>query len=243
MSKAVSDRGLSFAVQKVSQIDALERALYWECFARMTDAAGVVHDAASFAPYLESSDGSFDLDVNMLALILADLAADENLILGCNLSAANLATSDRWRRIEEQITRRPELAARLILEITETYPLSGEGIRRLASVRSLGCRLAIDNFGAGFGTPKRLFALDADIVKIDASLVQDVRMSKTGHHSLYHLVGFAACVAPIVVAEGIEKQEQLDVARAAGATHAQGFHLGRPNRLADALASSSRTGR
>ncbi|MGY5810358.1 EAL domain-containing protein [Rhizobium sp. LEGMi198b] len=231
MSKAVSDRGLSFAAQKVSQIDIPEKVLYWECFARIADARGVVHRAASFAPYLESSLASFDLDARMLDLILASLARDPNLVLGCNISAANLAVTDHWKQMLRQIERHSELAPRLVLEITETYPLVGEGVERLAAVRMLGCRVAIDNFGAGMATPARLLTVPADIIKIDASLVRNVRTSEKGQSSLQYLVGFASCVAPIIVAEGIEKNEHLDAARASGATHVQGFLFGKPAAL------------
>ncbi|AYG63335.1 EAL domain-containing protein [Rhizobium jaguaris] len=228
MSKAVSDRGLSFAAQKVSQIDVPEKVLYWECFARISDAHGVVHSASAFAPYLESSLASFDLDARMLDLILSRLAKDQDLVLGCNISAANLADRDHWRQILRQIERRSELAPRLILEITETYPLVSEGVDRLAAVRALGCRVAIDNFGAGMATPARLLTVPADIIKIEASLVRNVRMSEKGQNSLHYLVGFASCVAPTIVAEGIEKEEHLDAARASGATHVQGFLFGKP---------------
>ena len=231
MSKAVSDRGLSFAAQKVSQIDVPEKVLYLECFARISDAHGVVHSARDFAPYLESSMASFDLDARMLDLILSNLAKDQNLVLGCNISAANLAAPDRWKQIFRQIERHSELAQRLVLEITETYPLVGEGIERLRTVRALGCRVAIDNFGAGLATPARLLTVPADIIKIDASLVRNVRMSQKGQSSLHYLVGFASCVAPIIVAEGIEKTEHLEAARASGATHMQGFLFGKPAAL------------
>ncbi|MBB5574188.1 MULTISPECIES: EAL domain-containing protein [Rhizobium] len=231
MSKAVSDRGLSFAAQKVSQIDVPDKVLYWECFARIVDARGVVHSASAFAPYLESSMASFDLDERMLDLILSHLARDPNLVLGCNISAANLAAPHHWKQICRQIDRHSELAPRLVLEITETYPLVAEGVGRLSTVRSLGCRVAIDNFGAGMATPARLLTVPADIIKIDASLVRNVRTSRKGQSSLHYLVGFASCVAPIIVAEGIETKEHLDAARDSGATHVQGFLFGKPASL------------
>ncbi|MDL2410178.1 EAL domain-containing protein [Rhizobium calliandrae] len=231
MSKAVSDRGLSFAAQKVSQIDVPEEVLYWECFARISDARGVVHSASTFAPYLESSLASFDLDARMLDLVLSRLAKDQDLVLGCNISAANLSDRDHWKQILRQIERRSELASRLILEITETYPLVNEGVERLAAVRALGCRVAIDNFGAGMATPARLLTVPADIIKIEPSLVRNVRISEKGQNSLHYLVGFASCVAPIIVAEGIETEEHLDAARASGATHVQGFLFGKPAAL------------
>lgn len=223
--KAIADGGLNFAVQKIHKIETIEEILYAESLARVTDAEGVVHTAGSFVPQL---DDCFDLDLRILDMVLSALAADTTLILGCNLTAANLSAPDRFADIFSRITRHPELTSRLVIEITETHPLVGAAIERLKMIRALGCRIAIDDFGVGFATPATLLQVSADIVKIDASFVRDNRPGRDGRDSLYHMVGFASCIAPTVVVEGIETEAQFEAARAAGATHVQGFLLSRP---------------
>ena len=179
-------------------------------------------------PQLERLVGRFDLDFRMLDMILAALTADTTLTLGCNLSAATLSAPDRFADIFSRISQQLELASRLVVEITETYPPVGAAIERLKMIRALGCRVAIDDFGAGFATPAHLLQVSADIVKVDASFVRDIRPGSDGRDSLYHMVGFASCLAPLVIVEGIETEAQLEAARSTGATHAQGFLLSKP---------------
>ncbi|WP_348649749.1 EAL domain-containing protein [Rhizobium sp. BK602] len=220
--------GLGFAVQPIHAADNNNEILYAESLARVTDADGVVHAAGSFMPHLDSR---FDLDPRILAMLLPALAADPKLILGWNLSAANLAASDRFADIFGRITRHSELARRLVVEVTEPHPLVGSAIERLKMIRALGCRIAIDDFGVGFATPASLLQVSVDIVKIDASFVRDIRPGRDGQDSLSHMVGFASCIAPVVVVEGVETETQLEAVRRAGATHVQGFLLSRPAAL------------
>jgi EAL domain-containing protein (putative c-di-GMP-specific phosphodiesterase class I) len=226
--KAIAKGGLSFVAQRIHNVENTEEVLYAESLARVTDAEGVVHTAGTFVPQLKRLDGRFDLDFRILDMVLSALTADSTLILGCNLSVANLSAPDRFADIFGRLTRQPELASRLVVEITETYPLVGPAIERLKMIRALGCRIAIDDFGTGFATPSHLLRVSADIVKIDASFVRDIRPGRDGRDSLYHMVGFASCIAPLVVVEGIETDAQLEAARSTGATHVQGFLLSEP---------------
>ncbi len=226
--KAISEGGLGFATQAIHDAANIGTQLYAESLARVTEADGTVHAASTFVSLLERQDRWFALDLRILDMVLTALAADQTLVLGCNLSAASLSQPDRFADILGRISNQPELACRLVVEITETYPLVGAAIERVKIIRSLGCRVAIDDFGTGFATPASLLQVAADIVKIDAAFLRDNRRCRDGHDSLSHLVGFAGCFAPYVVVEGIETWSHLEAARAAGATHVQGFLLSKP---------------
>ncbi|QYA13433.1 EAL domain-containing protein [Rhizobium sp. AB2/73] len=230
--KAIAEGGLGFAAQWIHDAGNVGKVFYAESLARVRDSDGTVHTAGTFVSLLERQDRWFDLDLRILDMVLSDLTADEALVLGFNLSATSLSRRDRFADVFGRISRRPELASRLIIEVTESYPVVGASIERMKMIRDLGCRIAIDDFGSGFATPASLLQVPADIVKIDAAFVWDNRRGRDGSDSLSHLVGFAACFAPFVVVEGIETSSQLDVAREAGATHVQGFLLSKPVSLA-----------
>lgn len=240
--KAIAEGGLSFAAQWIHDAGNAEDVFYAESLARVTESNGTVHAAGTFVSLLERQDSWFALDLRILDMVLSALAEDETLILGCNLSVASLSHPDRFADIFGRITHQPKLSSRLIVEITETYPLVGTAIERIKMIRSLGCRVAIDDFGSGFATPASLLRVSADIVKIDTAFLRDNRRGRDGHDSLSHLVGFAACFAPFVVVEGIETESQLDAARAAGATHLQGFLLSRPMSLPQLYRHEGKTG-
>lgn len=240
--KAIAEGGLSFAAQWIHDAGNAEQVFYAESLARVTESDGTMHTAGTFVSLLERQDSCFALDCRILDMVLSALAEDETLVLGCNLSVANLSHPDRFSEIFSRITRDPGLCSRLVVEITETYPLIGSAIERVKMIRSLGCRIAIDDFGSGFATPASLLKITADIVKIDAAFVRDNRRGHDGHDSLSHLVGFAACFAPHIVVEGVETETQLQAARAAGATHLQGFLLSRPVSLPQLCRHDVKTG-
>jgi EAL domain-containing protein (putative c-di-GMP-specific phosphodiesterase class I) len=139
-------------------------------------------------------------------------------------------SGENWASIYDQMTSRSQIASRLVIEITEGKPWANPAMARdfLAEAKKLGCRVAIDDFGTGFSTFGRLLDLEADIVKIDPWFIYDLLSRNDGHDRLYYLVGLASCVAPIVVIEGIETTAQLDMAKATGVSHVQGYLLSKP---------------
>jgi len=84
--------------------------------------------------------------------------------------------------------------------------------------------VALDDFGAGFAFPAPLHVIDFDIAKIDGTFVQDLKEKDSGEASFRNLAGLASRFAPVVVVDGSEAAEHSKAARAAGATHPQGFH-------------------
>jgi EAL domain-containing protein (putative c-di-GMP-specific phosphodiesterase class I) len=204
--------------------------LYEECLARFKGGRAGFLGTERFIRVLEREGGAPLFDCRMLSLILQRLADDPTAILGCNLSANSLANTASWEAFIGLIRARPDLSRRLVLELTETGPLvdSGRASEMLAEARALGCRIALDDFGAGFSSPRLVQQIAPDIVKIDKAFVRDVRPSTRGSNSLGHLVGFASSYTSIVVVEGIETMAQAETARLAGATHLQGYFLSQP---------------
>lgn len=113
----------------------------------------------------------------------------------------------------------------MVLEVTENVPIAmrAQAAEMLSLARSLGCKIAIDDFGTRYSTAEALVSMPADIVKIDALFVR-LQHWERAESFLTHLVGLASCVASEVVVEGIETDAQMQAARNAGATHVQG-HL------------------
>jgi EAL domain-containing protein (putative c-di-GMP-specific phosphodiesterase class I) len=85
----------------------------------------------------------------------------------------------------------------------------------------------LDDFGIGMSNLERLLEYPIDIVKINRSFVQSqTRESREG--IMHGLVEMSKTMGFQIIAEGIETQSQLDLVRAAGITHAQGYFLGKP---------------
>lgn len=205
-------------------------ALYAECLARFMTDTGEVLRAERFYPSVLHQPDLRALDRAVLLQVLNALEADDAAVLGCNICGNYLKDGAAWISIIDLMEERPALLDRLVLEFSQTEPF--EDLEMVSGmidlVRSLGCRVALDDFGAGVASPTLLHLIDFDIVKIDGTFVQDLKQKRGGQTSLRHLVGFASCFVPVVVVDGIETAEHSNVARSAGATHQQGFHHGMP---------------
>lgn len=130
--------------------------------------------------------------------------------------------------------------AQLVLEISEELLAHRPDpiLAVLRQLRSLGVRLALDDFGAARASLAQLKALDMiSTLKLDRSLVADVARSPADRHIVAAIVALARSLGLAVVAEGVEDAEQLSVLEALGVPAVQGFFLQRPDE-ADAITSA-----
>lgn len=126
---------------------------------------------------------------------------------------------------------------RLVLEITEHSPISDyEKMRTvLRPLRNKGLRLAIDDVGAGFSSFQHILELEADIIKLDISLTQNINTDDRKFLLAKALCGFAKAIDCTIVAEGIETEEELNSLRKLNVDSVQGYFIGRPTAINDAL--------
>ncbi len=98
-------------------------------------------------------------------------------------------------------------------------------------------RLAIDDAGAGYASFQHVLELDADIIKLDASLTQNIH-AEPGKYSLAKaLCAFANSAGCSIIAEGLETEEDFQALRKLGVDKVQGYLLGRPVPLQEAVSA------
>jgi diguanylate cyclase (GGDEF)-like protein len=116
---------------------------------------------------------------------------------------------------------------RLELEITEPVLLqdSHNTIAVLHQLRQLGVRIAMDDFGAGYGSLNYLRGFPFDKIKIDRSFVSDIERSEDAQAISEAVVSLGRSLGMETVAVGIENFEQLRIVRSIGCTQAQGFYF------------------
>lgn len=119
---------------------------------------------------------------------------------------------------------------RVVIELTEHEEVTSYAAlqQALAGLRAAGARLAIDDTGAGFAGLQHLAQLVPDIVKLDISFVRDIDIDPTRRAVARAMSSFAAEIGARLVAEGIETVDERSVLQELGATHGQGYLLGRP---------------
>lgn len=119
---------------------------------------------------------------------------------------------------------------KVVLEITErTYADDPERLRdTVGLLRRRGFRVAIDDMGTGYSSLHVLADLKPDFIKLDHMLVRDLATEPIKQNLVSALTGFAATSESLVIAEGVERRDELDVLMGLGISLVQGFYFGQP---------------
>jgi EAL domain-containing protein (putative c-di-GMP-specific phosphodiesterase class I) len=123
------------------------------------------------------------------------------------------------------------LALGVVLEVTERAGLDGiPNLRgRVAALRRLGYWIALDDLGAGYAGLNSFAALEPDIVKLDMALVRNAHREPVKRKLIGSICGLCHELGMLVVAEGIETEDERQVAVAEGCDLLQGYLIGRPS--------------
>jgi PAS domain S-box-containing protein len=131
-------------------------------------------------------------------------------------------------------------AHRVTVELTEHMDIAEdeELSAALERIQRAGCKTAIDDFGAGFASLRHLLRVSPDWIKLDVSLTEKISENPVVHSLAVSLRAFADTIGVQIVAEGIETEADLDAVEEIGIPLAQGFHLGMPAPIEQALAGA-----
>jgi diguanylate cyclase (GGDEF)-like protein/PAS domain S-box-containing protein len=153
--------------------------------------------------------------------------------LAINLSVKTLNEGTIADHLRQLLERWPIAEGRLIVEITETAAIANiDKVRDLADdLRKLGCRIALDDFGAGFATFYYLKHLKFDYIKIDGEFVAGLPSTVADQLVVRAVVDIARGLGAETVAEFVQDDETLALLRNFGVGYAQGYHTGRPGAL------------
>jgi diguanylate cyclase (GGDEF)-like protein len=229
VQRAMKEGRLLFAFQPVihGRTGAVD---YYECLLRMREEDGAIMAAGQFVPAIEQLGFIRTIDRFVLERAIAELDACDNVNLGLNISGLTAADQPWLRTLVALLSSRPDVARRLVIEITETAALRDiqESARFVKTVRDLGCRVALDDFGVGFTSLRHLQILALDIVKIDGSFVRDLIDRPDNQTVLRHVLGLAGGLGLTTVAEWVETAAEAALLKQQGVDLLQGFHFGKP---------------
>jgi diguanylate cyclase (GGDEF)-like protein len=187
-----------------------------------------------FLPHVERSGLIRDLTLHVLEIAVRDCARwrANGLELGMavNLSAANLLDLEIADDIARVLAGEGLPPDALELEVTESAfmvdPRGASGV--LAGLRALGASLAIDDFGTGYSSLGLLRQMPIDTLKIDRSFVGGMMSSRGDEAIVRSLVRLSRELGLNVVAEGVEREAELEALTEFGCDLAQGFLIARP---------------
>jgi EAL domain-containing protein (putative c-di-GMP-specific phosphodiesterase class I) len=226
---ALRQNRLLFAFQPVV-CAATGETDYFECLLRMRGPRGSIIAGREFITPIEQLGLIGFIDDYVLELTVRELARYPGVRLGLNISGLTACIGPWLQSLVSALQCRPDVAHRLVVEITETAALSDleESARFVDTLRRAGCRVALDDFGVGHTSWRHLETLPVDTVKVDGSFVRNLADSHERRVLLRDLLGPINSLGCITVAEGVENAADEAVARAEGFGYLQGYHLGAP---------------
>lgn len=227
--RGLKDGRVRLAFQPIVAADGGEVSFH-ECLMRLTDLDGRVHAAGTFIPAVEQLGLARIVDQFCIRQALQELLLFPELTLSVNVTNWTLMDNDWLRGLVYILSDREDVARRLIVEITESVAMVDirQTLRVVRTLRDLGCRVALDDFGAGATAFSQLRELDLDIVKIDKSFV---RHMSDGQNYLFikTLQSLADGMNLETVGEGAETLDEADILAKDGVTYIQGYAYGFPS--------------
>ena len=148
-----------------------------------------------------------------------------NLSVAVNISPAQFKSGKLVEVVSAALKKYGLAAHRLELEITESLLLekSSETLEVLKSLKELGVSIALDDFGTGYSGLGYLNSFPIDKIKIDRSFIKDLGTKPRSKELVRAAINIGHSLGLMTLAEGIETREQLDILRALGCQHGQGF--------------------
>jgi len=226
---ALKSGRITFAYQPIVEAESGKSA-YFECLVRMIGNDGKVVPAADFIPIVEQMGMIRLVDRYALEMAVNELNRYPDVKLAINVSGLTVVDDSWMRAFRALLGDKPEVASRLTIEITETAVMQDieDSARFVTAVRAPGCRVALDDFGAGYTSFRHFKSLIVDIVKIDGSFVRKVAENPENQLFVRTLLGFANGFGLESVAECVETQADADLLIELGVKYIQGYHCGRP---------------
>ena len=166
----------------------------------------------------------------MLNTAVRELEQFPEIMLSVNVSNQSLVDAGWLRAAVSLLADKQHISSRLIVEITESSAMNDvhAAARVVRTLKDLGCRIALDDFGAGSTSFMQLKLLSVDIVKIDKAYIRDIHdpMNQLFVKSLLEL---ANGMGLQTVAEGAETKEEAAMLKMGGISHVQGYAIGFPS--------------
>lgn len=224
---ALNDRRIALAFEPV--IEACSRNVaFYECLIRAHREDGTPLNAADIIPAAERLGLVRMLDHRVLELVVSELVAAPQLSASVNVSPASAIDSAWWSGLGAMLRANPGVGERLIVEITETAAIQDVDDARgfVTRVKDFGCRIAIDDFGAGHTSFRNLRRLGVDIVKIDGAFVQNIMRSEDDRAFVHTMIDLAHRLRIKAVAEWVQDDAAAAILRDWSCDYIQGAFIG-----------------
>jgi len=217
---------------------------HYELLIRMVDEDGIIIPPGGFLPAAERYNLITQIDRWVIENAFRLLAENPNFLnqinfISINLSGQSLTEQSVLSFIITQLNETGIKAEKICFEITETAAISNlsTAIKFISTLKELGCRFALDDFGSGLSSFAYLKSLPVDYLKIDGMFVKDIVDDPIDHAMVKSINEIGQVMGMKTIAEFMENDEIKGMLQKIGVDYAQGYGIGKPQPFEDLLAS------
>ena len=223
--KAVIEEDIVLHFQPVVKISTGE-VLYYECLLRIKDEKGKLIYPSEFLEVAKESKHYRSLTKLVISKAF-EIFSSKRESFSVNISLEDITDVTVENFIYDLLEKQPDVARRIIFELLET-----ESVRQYTEVRrfvdivkSLGAKVAIDDFGAGYSNFSRIANLSPDFIKIDGTLIEALEKNAIDRVVVKHIVEFCKELGIEPIAEFVSKETILKEVKKVGIDLVQGFYV------------------
>jgi diguanylate cyclase (GGDEF)-like protein len=221
--------------QPIVSLSTPTKSMSYESLLRLTDSTGKIVSPGLFIPALEKNGMMSQIDRWVVREVFRHL--EDNPIhtsfltyVSVNLSGASLNDEKFILELLELAAQHPLTINKICFEITESIALADIALttKFVRSVKALGAKIALDDFGAGYSSFGYLTAIEADYLKIDGILVKNLQESATNFAVVKAISELGVALNMTVIAEWVENEEILTSLLQLKVASGQGWALSKP---------------
>ena len=247
VQQTIDSDGFELLAQPITSLSAKDDKPRYEILLRMKDSEGNAIQSSAFISAAERYQLMPQIDRWVISKTIASIAASPSVTedLGAefsiNLSGQSLSDDDILEFIEDEIRESGLPPSALGFEVTESAAVSNlsKAQHLITALREHGCRISLDDFGAGLSSFAYLKNFSVDTLKIDGGFIRDITDNRISESMVAAITQVAKVMELVTVAEYVECEETRQLITDLGVDFAQGHAIGKPVAFGDVLAELS----
>ena len=228
LQKAIDEDRVTLFVQPIVDARTLIAEKY-ECLVRIIEEDGSILTPYHFLDVAKHSKQYEELSKVIITKAFEMIKSYPGMTFSINLTIQDILNEEICELIFERLAAVGS-EKQVVFELVESEGIENftEVNRFIKEIKKMGAQLAIDDFGTGYSNFEYLLRLDADIIKIDGSLIRNIVASSDIEEIVKLIVAFAQSQKMETVAEFVSSEEILEKVRSIGIDQVQGYHVGMP---------------
>ncbi|MEP1587703.1 MAG: EAL domain-containing protein [Tateyamaria sp.] len=230
VAEAVKHNQTLLAYQPVMIAQQGNRVGFYEALIRVMDDTGRIIPAKDFMPVVERAELGREIDVVALNMGLRTLHQNPSVRLSINMSARSIGYQNWMQTLNRWLRKDSSVGERLILEITESSAMDQPElvVDFMDRLSSRGICFALDDFGAGYTALRYLKDFFFDVLKIDMQFCNGIADDRDMQILTKAMIDIGRHFDMLVVAEGVERAQDVEVLQQMGADCLQGYYFCAP---------------